>query len=204
MSGSGSITENISLLVEHHIKDISTKHASYLQDTPHFLRVIDKVNRRPKLPKNAMAVTADVTSAYHNIPQEDGINFLKEDLDERVDQSMPSDIICKLMDLVQRYNIFEFRDKQLWKQIIGVAMGIHLAPSFANIYITRRIDNEILKLSLKYGPNGMSGLHIFKRFLDDIFQVFKGTTKQLHELFKEINNSHPTKKNHNGTYNSSR
>ena len=42
ISGSGSITENISLFVEHHIKDISMKHESYLQDTPHFLRVIEK------------------------------------------------------------------------------------------------------------------------------------------------------------------
>ena len=32
ISGSGSITENISLFIEHHIKDISTKHMSYLQD----------------------------------------------------------------------------------------------------------------------------------------------------------------------------
>ena len=51
ISGSGSITENISLFIEHHIKDTSMKHKSYLQDTPHFLRVIEKVNKGPKLPK---------------------------------------------------------------------------------------------------------------------------------------------------------
>ena len=34
ISGSGAITENISIFVEHHIVDLSTKHQSYLQDTP--------------------------------------------------------------------------------------------------------------------------------------------------------------------------
>ena len=48
ISGSGAITENISLFVEHHIRDISTKHEAYLQDTPHFLRVIDKLNNSKK------------------------------------------------------------------------------------------------------------------------------------------------------------
>ena len=60
ISGSGSITENISLFVEHHIMDLSTKHKSYIQDKPHFLRSIDKVNKGPKLPPNTLLVTSDV------------------------------------------------------------------------------------------------------------------------------------------------
>ena len=40
ISGSGSITENISLFLKHHSKDISTTHPSYIQDTPDFLRAI--------------------------------------------------------------------------------------------------------------------------------------------------------------------
>ena len=85
ISGSGSITENISLYVEHHIQDIATKHQSYLQDTPHFLRVINKVNSGPKLDKNVMLVTLDVTGAYHNIPQDDGSDCLMEALEKRAD-----------------------------------------------------------------------------------------------------------------------
>ena len=44
----------------------------------------------------------------------------------------------------------------LWRQLIGVAIGIHPALSFANIYLARRIDTEIIKLGLKYGRNGKS------------------------------------------------
>ena len=84
------------------------------------------------------------------------------------------------MDLVQKYNIFEFHDGKLWKQLIGVAMGIHPAPSYANIYLAKRIDEAITRLGYKYETNGMSAFQIFKRFLDDILQIFTGTTKELH------------------------
>ena len=36
ISGCGSITENISLFVDHHSKDLVPEIPSYLQDTPHF------------------------------------------------------------------------------------------------------------------------------------------------------------------------
>ena len=47
MSGAGSITEQNSNYVEHQIqkKNSSSQHAAYLQDTPHFLRIIDKLKR---------------------------------------------------------------------------------------------------------------------------------------------------------------
>ena len=82
----------------------------------------------------------------------------------------------------------------LWKQLIGVAMGIHPAPSYANIYLARRIDNKMAELGLKYGENSQSAFLIFKRFLDDLIKIFKGTTKKLHNIFEEMNQIHPTLK----------
>ena len=78
MSGSGSITENLGVYVEHHIKHIANKHDTYLQDTPHFLRIIEEINKGDPLPDNAMLATLDITGAYTNIPQEDGAQVLKE------------------------------------------------------------------------------------------------------------------------------
>ena len=98
------------------------------------------------------------------------------------------------MDLIQKCNIFEFHDGQLWKQLIGVAMGIHPAPSFANIYLARRIDRKIKELGEKYGKDNKSAFLLFKRFLDDLINLFQGTTKDLHKLFDEINQIHPTLK----------
>ena len=71
----------------------------------------------------------------------------------------------------------------LGKQVIGVAMGIHPAPSFANIYLAKRIDQKLIELGMKYGTNGQSAFTILKGFLDDIFKIYKGTAKELHKLF---------------------
>ena len=194
ISGSGSLTENISLYVEHFIKDVATKHPSYLQDTPHLLRVLHKLNKGKKLPPNAVLVTADITGAYANIPQDDGSECLREALEDQNDTKIPTDFIVKLMNLIQNSNIFEFHDGQLWQQLIGVAMGIHPAPAFANIYLAKRLNIQITKLAEKYGEKGNSAFLLFKRFLDDLIQIFQGSTKQLHTLFEEINKIHPTLK----------
>ena len=155
ISGSGSLTENIGIYVENFIKEISTKHKSYLQDTPHFLRKVDTMNQGPKLPNNAMIVTSDIVGAYQNIPQKDGLLSLHEALEERPCKDVLSSFITNLMDLIQTCNIFEF-NKDLWKQLIGVEMGIHPAPSFANNYLARRIDGKIEALGYKYGSEGKS------------------------------------------------
>ena len=77
-------------------------------------------------------------------------------------------------------------------QQIGVAMGIHPAPSYANIYIARRLDNKIRELGIQYGSNGKSSWLLMKRFLYDIIKLFVVTTKQLHNIFDEMNKIHPT------------
>ena len=60
ISGSGAVIENISLYLEHHIKETSLKHPSYLQDTPYFLKVLEKNYQGPKLSKNSVLVTAEI------------------------------------------------------------------------------------------------------------------------------------------------
>jgi hypothetical protein len=42
ISGCGSITDNISLFIDHHSKHLVLKSTSYLQDTPDLLRQIEK------------------------------------------------------------------------------------------------------------------------------------------------------------------
>ena len=71
-------------------------------------------------------------------------------------------------------------------------MGSKPAPNYANIYIARRIDESIKNIGQKYGTDGKSSLLMLKCFLDDIFSIFIGTTKQLHKFCNEINEIHPT------------
>jgi hypothetical protein len=65
-------------------------------------------------------------------------------------------------------------------------MGTKPAPSYADIFMARTIDNKIFSLAQKYGINNKSPLKMFNKFLDDIFSIFQGTSKQLHKLFDEM------------------
>ena len=193
ISGSGSTTENIGKFVEHHINKVAKTHKSFIEDTPDFLREIEKINKQMSPMQDVIIATVDIKGAYQNIPQEDGVKVLYEALNEHNDKDIPSVLVAKLMELILKYNIFEFNG-DLFQQLIGTAMGSKPAPSYANIYIAKKIDPEVDRLGMKYGQNGSSALILFKRFLDDLFLLFKGTSKQLHNFFEELNEVHPTLK----------
>ena len=191
VSGSGSATENIAAFVEYHIKDISKQHQSYLQDTPDFLRYIENINKGPALENNQILVTWDVVGLYNNIPHEEGLESLKEGLEQRNTPEIPTDYLVRLMEIILKNNLFNFHE-ELWRQEIGCAMGTKPAPSYADIFMARKVDKLIISLAQNLGKNNKSPLTIFKRFLDDIFSIFQGTTKNLHKLFDEMNKLHQT------------
>ena len=94
------------------------------------------------------------------------------------------------MDIVLKHNIFEFHDGQ-WKQEIGAVMGSRPVPPYANMLMAK-MDHLIKETAKKYMTDESEGLKVLKRFLDDYFLLFIGTTKNLHILFEEINKLNPT------------
>ena len=127
ISGSGSITEGIATFVNHHIEEIGIKHETSLQDTPDFLRMIDKNNEGPKLDKNAILATMDVEGLYTNITHEEGIHCMKEELNKTQKSKVTTDFIVKLMEIILYHNVFEFHEF-FWKQSMGAAMGSKPVP----------------------------------------------------------------------------
>ena len=65
VSGSGSILENPNKFVDFHLKELANKHKSYIQDTPDFIRHIEDLNEKGKLPENALLVTLDVIPLFY-------------------------------------------------------------------------------------------------------------------------------------------
>ena len=190
ISGSGSLTENPSLFIEHHLKDIAKTHKTFIQDTPDFLRNIESINDSGPLPENALLVTVDITGLYTNIPQEEGAQETQEALDERETKTVPTEFIVRMLELIQSNNIFQF-NSELFSQSIGDAMGQRHVPHTANIFLDRKIDRKIIKIASQLLNNGKNPLHFMKRFLDDIFKIFLGTTKELHRFLEQINKIHP-------------
>jgi hypothetical protein len=106
ISGSGSITEGIGTYTNHHIKDIGTHHDTYLQDTPHFLRIIEQINSGPNLETNVFLATLDVTGLYTNIAHEEGLECVEEQLNQKNNQTVPTDFLVKPMEVILYNNVF--------------------------------------------------------------------------------------------------
>ena len=186
ISGNGSVTENISAFVDHHIKALAVKHFSFLQDTPDFLRYLEsEINSGEKLPANTIVATIDVVGLYTNIPIEDGLEAVRDALEEREDKSVSTEFLVRLLEIVLKNNIFEF-NQQLFQQLIGTAMGTKCAPNYSNLFMAKKIDPEIIKMAIKHGE-GTFPIRLFKRFLDDIIMLWCGSVEGLHSFIKEIN-----------------
>ena len=67
-------------------------------------------------------------------------------------------------------------------------MGTKPAPSYADNFMARRIDDLIIGLAQNYKISSRIPLTIFKIFLDDIFSIFIGPSIELHKLFDEMSN----------------
>ena len=196
ISGSGSYTENISLYVEHHLKEHANKHHSYLQDSPDFLGELEKLNEMQMIEDGDILVSIDVSGLYTNIPQWEGLDAAIEVLEERNDKTVPTEFILELLELVLKHNIFEFNN-ELFIQMIGTAMGTRPAPSYANIFMAKKIDSKIVTLAndndqRNNALNQNNPVRFFKRFLDDIFLAYTGSLTNLHRFLSELNNIHPT------------
>ena len=127
---------------------------------------------------------------FTNIIHTDGLQSLQGKL-ENAKLEVPPSFLVSLMEILLKFNIFTFNQEK-YLQHIGAAMGSPPVPSYANIFMSQTIDPQIQNLAKKYDTEGSKSIKLIKRFLDDLFFIFNGSTKQLHDLFNEVNKIHPT------------
>ena len=159
ISGCGSITENMSLFVDYHTKNLVPLIPSFLQDTPHLLRELETL-KTTGLPLGAFPVSIDVVGLYTNIPHNEGIESVRKALNTRKNPEVPTETLIDFLQLVLKYNIFEF-NKNLYQQEIGTAMGTRVAPTMANIFMSE-IDNNIQKCAR---DENLEFIHFYKRYI---------------------------------------
>lgn len=186
ISGCGSNTENASFYVDHHTKHIPESLNSHILDTPHFLRILESENMCKTQDSETLLVTIDVVGLYPNIPQDEGMfAFLEKIRDPKFrDQTVPTLFLMDLLHIVLTCNIFVFNGRY-YLQEWGTAIGTRVAPTYANIFMGW-LEEKLLK--------GWKGTipDLWKRFIDDVFSVWKGTEQELLEFLEYINNAHPT------------
>ena len=157
---------------------------SYIRDSKHFLQLLESL---PPQPGNAILVTADVTSLYTNIPHEEGIESVLHYMMLHANTLPPDGLsphtIGILLETILKNNKLSFMDKH-FLQLVGTAMGTKVAPPYANLFMGRH--EETIREAFIWA------IPFWKRFIDDIFLIFLGTTEQLQSLKDFMNNLHPT------------
>lgn len=178
VSGNGSVTEIISSLCDFFLKPLVPTLPSFIQDTTHFLRILNALGR---LPENAVLFTLDVTSLYTNIPHTEGLDSNKIYLNKRTSQAIPTPFLIKLMDFVLKNNNFSFNG-QHYIQAQGTAMGTKMAPSYACLFMGD-LEQRIL-------DNSPDKPYLWVRFIDDIFGIWTHGLEKWQTFFEHLNSSH--------------
>ena len=182
-SASGTLFENASHFVDHFSNDLVKDLPSYWQDTPDMLRCFESENQAGPQPEGSFPVTLDITSLYTNIPIQQGIDAFRLCLNRRSEKTVPTAFLISLLTLVLMRNIFVF-DSEYYLQVIGVAMGSRVSPTFACLFMGA-FEHLALKKWKGIQP------YLYKRYIDDIFFMWRSSEKELQDFIKHLNSLHP-------------
>ena len=159
ISNNGTATENISAVLDFLLKNIVSTIAHVLRDIRDFLQCLNQIG---DIPGNALLVSFGAVGLYPHIPHEEGVEIMRRFLDKREDQSVSSESLCKLANIVLKHNYFEL-GKDVYHQILGTAIGTKFAPYYANIFMDGLEENIFEKSHFQ--P------YLWLRYLDDIFWI---------------------------------
>lgn len=186
VSGCRSNTENISHFVNHHTSHIPEMMDSFIQDTPHLLRMLQDINSTTTLPADTFLVSIDVVGLYPNIPQNEGIAAFKKVIGDSKfrDQKLSTSFLMTLLEHVLTLNTFIFNG-EYFVQEWGTSIGTKVAPVYANIFMADLEKNMLKKFKGRL-PS------FWRRYIDDIFTIFRGREKDLLKFLEHICSFHPT------------
>ena len=129
VSSVNSHTSKISKFVDHHIQPLAKGLISYVKDTTDF---ITKIKDLGTVPPKSFLVSMDITSLYTNMPNDGGLEALRQSLDSSQNQSTSTKAIVTLIHLILALNNYVFNGIN-FLQTQGASMGTNTAPSFSTI-----------------------------------------------------------------------
>ena len=169
VSDTNSESSRVAEYIDHYINPLSVNCFSYIKNSYDFVEQI----RHTKVEGDFLLVTADIKSLYTNMNIDRMVETVEEVLRNNPDPQRPDNELVELLDYTLRNNDFSFGEKQ-YLQTCGTAMGKRYAPGLARIYLNGwdiKATNDF-----KYKPE------FWRRFLDDIFFIWKHGTEKLREF----------------------
>ena len=99
--------------------------------------------------------------------------------------SVSTESIFTALDLCLQSNIFEFNDK-LFKQVGGVGTGMKLSPTYACLGM-----GNFEKVVFSSDQDLLRKITLWKRFIDDVLMVFRGSESECLALVNWLNSLMP-------------
>ena len=147
MSDSGGSTERISQFVDYFMGPLVPLSQSFTRDSTHLINILNELTLEPGM----LLCTLDITSLYtYTHLCNEGIKSIKEILAiHRPPNDLPhNSYTTELLEVV----------------LSGKEMGTKLAPSYANLFMTKCEEKYVYTYPLQ--PI------LWKRFIDDIFFIW--------------------------------
>ena len=70
-------------------------------------------------------------------------------MDEKDETEYHKEFVLRLLEILLENNYFKFNG-EIYKQLIGAAMGSQPIPSYTNIFMARKVDSRISEIFEKY------------------------------------------------------
>lgn len=179
VSDCGSETYRTAEYIDFYLNPLSTKHASYIRDTYHFIHIVQQL----RLPPNFLFFTIDVDSLYTNIDTRAGLSAVQKIFHKYPDSKRPDEELIKLLEINLTKNDFLFNG-EYYLQVKGTAMGKKFAPAYANIFMASWEEEALVKCAKK-------PLH-YLRYLDDIWGIWTESLEEFHDFINTLNSHDPS------------
>ena len=137
-----------------------------INSTDEFLDILKSTENK----ENGILASLDVDSLFTNIPVEETIEIILQNVYNHNQLSKPAiskTILKKLLLICTTESPFKHINGDIYYQKDGVSMGSPLGPTFANFYMCH-IENKILK-SLNHADKPI----VYTRYVDDIYVKVK-------------------------------
>jgi len=135
-----------------------------------------------QVPTHAKLFTCDAVSMYTNIDSTHGLYVITswlEDYSAEIPPNFPTALFLKILRIVMTENIFQL-DDTFWQQTFGTSMGTSCACAYATMYWGYIERKHII-------PKWQQHLLFFRRFIDDKFGVWLGSSEDFTNFITDIN-----------------
>ena len=194
ISGKGGPSERLASFVNYFLQPGMKELPSFLQDTKHTLQIIEDINQQIEDGEMSLEgvalVSLDVESMYNNMSEELAGGATKDFLhnDRKGDSEslkVQSNSILEALEVCLKNSFFTFNEK-IYQQIGGVGTGYIFAPPYTCLGMGK-FEKDVFSQN----SNLLEKIKLWKRFIDDILMLFKGTKSECETLVNWLNSLQP-------------